>query len=212
VAKDSARPFIVHSDSTEVRAVGTQFDVYRKETGTIVTVVEGRVAVVSPLLTHEPREIDRHARVTHASGSGMPHVPSSKLTSTPEQGGASGSGVVLPDPALLSSERDAVFLDADEQLSVSAGASREPIHTDSAAATAWTQHEIVFASTPLSEVATEFNRYNTRPLVIPNAAVRGIHITGVFSSADAAPLLKFLRAQHDIAVQETDEDIRILKK
>jgi transmembrane sensor len=46
VAKDPARPFIVHSGQTSIRAVGTQFDVYRKTDGTVVTVVEGRVAVL----------------------------------------------------------------------------------------------------------------------------------------------------------------------
>ena len=45
VQKDSARPFFVVSDRTRVRAVGTQFDVYRKESGTVVTVVEGRVSI-----------------------------------------------------------------------------------------------------------------------------------------------------------------------
>jgi transmembrane sensor len=45
VAKDAARPFIVRSGSTDVKAVGTQFDVNRKPTGTVVTVFEGRVAV-----------------------------------------------------------------------------------------------------------------------------------------------------------------------
>ena len=45
VTKDAQRPFIVESGVTEVRAVGTQFDVKRKQGGTIVTVVEGRVAV-----------------------------------------------------------------------------------------------------------------------------------------------------------------------
>jgi len=48
VAKDQARPFIVTSGATTVRAVGTQFDVYRKDGGTVVTVVEGRVAVAGP--------------------------------------------------------------------------------------------------------------------------------------------------------------------
>jgi transmembrane sensor len=47
VAKDSARVFIVTSDTTRVRAVGTQFDVYRRESGTTVTVLEGQVAVLS---------------------------------------------------------------------------------------------------------------------------------------------------------------------
>ncbi|HMA00512.1 MAG TPA: FecR family protein [Steroidobacteraceae bacterium] len=43
VAKDGKRPFVVRAGDAEVRAVGTEFDVYRKETATVVTVVEGRV-------------------------------------------------------------------------------------------------------------------------------------------------------------------------
>jgi transmembrane sensor len=46
VAHDAARPFVVRSDTAQVRAVGTQFDVYRARSGTTVTVLEGRVAVV----------------------------------------------------------------------------------------------------------------------------------------------------------------------
>lgn len=45
VAKDPQRPFIVRSGNVTARAVGTQFDVYRKPTGTVVTVVEGQVEV-----------------------------------------------------------------------------------------------------------------------------------------------------------------------
>jgi transmembrane sensor len=43
VAKDKARPFVVQTGGTRVRAVGTEFDVYRKQAATVVTVVEGRV-------------------------------------------------------------------------------------------------------------------------------------------------------------------------
>lgn len=49
VAKQPARPFVVSTGDTRVRAVGTEFDVYRKRTGTVVTVVEGRVAVARNL-------------------------------------------------------------------------------------------------------------------------------------------------------------------
>jgi len=46
VATDKARPFVVQAAGAQVRAVGTQFDVYRKPSGTTVTVLEGRVAVL----------------------------------------------------------------------------------------------------------------------------------------------------------------------
>jgi transmembrane sensor len=45
VAKNPSRPFIVTTGDTHVRAVGTQFDVYLKKSGTVVTVIEGKVAV-----------------------------------------------------------------------------------------------------------------------------------------------------------------------
>jgi transmembrane sensor len=43
VAKDKQRPFVVQAGEAQVRAVGTEFDVYRKQIATVVTVVEGRV-------------------------------------------------------------------------------------------------------------------------------------------------------------------------
>jgi transmembrane sensor len=43
VAKDTRRPFVVRAGDAQVRAVGTEFDVYRKQSETVVTVVEGRV-------------------------------------------------------------------------------------------------------------------------------------------------------------------------
>jgi transmembrane sensor len=45
VAKDARRPFTVTSHDTRVQAVGTEFDVRRRRASTVVTVVEGRVAV-----------------------------------------------------------------------------------------------------------------------------------------------------------------------
>lgn len=47
VARDPARPFDVAVGSTTVRAVGTEFNVDRRPNGTTVTVVEGKVAVIT---------------------------------------------------------------------------------------------------------------------------------------------------------------------
>jgi transmembrane sensor len=49
VAKDAARPFIVSAGGGETLAVGTEFDVYRRTLDTLVTLIEGRVNVTSPL-------------------------------------------------------------------------------------------------------------------------------------------------------------------
>jgi transmembrane sensor len=212
VIKDPSRPFIVHSGSTLVRAVGTQFDVYRKASGTTVTVVEGRVAVLSPML-------EQAVHAASQLGSALPsQIPSSGSTPVHGAGSAAQPPLVskplatLPGDRALSNKENAIFLSAGEQITVSAQAAPRPTLTDTAVATAWTQHELVFDSTALSDVAQEFNRYNTRQLIITDAVLRDFHITGVFSSADPASLLKFLRAQRDITVLETDEDVRISKK
>lgn len=52
VAKNTARPFIVQTDHTKVRAVGTAFGVEHDSDSVVVTVEEGRVAVL-----HSPQEI-----------------------------------------------------------------------------------------------------------------------------------------------------------
>jgi transmembrane sensor len=45
VAKDVNRPFVVTAGGSEVRAVGTQFDVYKTADKVTVTLIEGKVAV-----------------------------------------------------------------------------------------------------------------------------------------------------------------------
>jgi transmembrane sensor len=61
VAPDRQRPFRVRAGSTDVVAVGTQFDVYRKSTDITVTVVEGKVQVV-----------DRREGASNAVGAAAP--------------------------------------------------------------------------------------------------------------------------------------------
>lgn len=44
-AQETSRPFIVRADGTSVRALGTEFDIDKRYRGTVVTVLQGRVAV-----------------------------------------------------------------------------------------------------------------------------------------------------------------------
>lgn len=47
VERDPARPFVVRSGDAVIRVLGTQFNVYRRDTGTVVSVVEGMVEVAT---------------------------------------------------------------------------------------------------------------------------------------------------------------------
>ena len=58
----------------------------------------------------------------------------------------------------------------------------------------------------------DFNRYNTRQLVILDPQLNDFHVSGVYSSTDPASLIRFLRAQPGVEVMETDLEVRIAKK
>jgi transmembrane sensor len=203
VAKDATRPFIVHSGPAAVKAVGTQFDVYRKADGTVVTVVEGRVAI---LRIPEPRDSPGMTPARSDEG----HQPSpSKRESDPAQQNLAPGG-----DALELARRDGlgpIVLTAGEQITVSATAANRTPRPNLAGATSWTQRQLVFDSASLAEVAEEFNRYNARELVIDPSALGALHISGVFSSTDPASLGRFLRDRPGLRVTETPTEIRVEK-
>jgi len=71
VAKDAQRPFWVYAGDAAVKAVGTEFDVYRRPGRTLISVLEGRVAVWHlPDVFAQPRD----ALAADASGSTQPLI------------------------------------------------------------------------------------------------------------------------------------------
>lgn len=177
VTKDSARPFVVGVGGTRVSVVGTQFDVYKKAHATVVTVVEGRVSVVTP----------------------APVVPSKDIEGAKDRGDASRSSTPMS-------------VSAGGQLTITSNLATLVEHTNLAAVTAWTQRRILFDSATLVEVAEEFNRYNSRQLIIDTPERLQFHISGTFSSTDPESFVRFLRERPDVRVIETASEIRISKK
>jgi len=216
VAKNPARPFIVHSGSARVRAVGTQFDVYKRTSGTTVTVVEGRVAVTPDPYSASPplrERVEGPGVRTPLALSGL-HERTGSASNSPSPGDRRGAqgGEVLKGDGSAQSEAP-IFLTANEQITVSGeGSVAHSRHPNVEAATAWTRRSLVFDSSPLTEVAEEFNRYNTRQLIIEDPQLADFHISGVFSSVDPALLLRFLRTQSELVVEETNGEIRISRK
>jgi transmembrane sensor len=220
VAKDKDRPFIVRSGDATVRAVGTQFDVYRKSSGTTVTVLEGRVAVYAMLdgshdsgaATPGPLSADTPTRSSRSASSPL---AASRHESTPRAGGPSGAAPALLPAAIGLSDPDGgapVFLSAGEQVTVTPAAIPIPQHADLTAATAWMQRRLTIDGAKLSDVVAEFNRYNHRQLVIEGKELSDFHVSGVYSSTDPTSLLRFLREQSDIRIIETDTEVRITRQ
>jgi transmembrane sensor len=220
VAKDKNRAFIVHSGDATVRAVGTQFDVYRKADGTTVTVLEGRVAVYSTARVEPNASGSAEPPSASPPPAGSPHastqpqapgrVPATQLSSSrPGSASAPLTSPGLADPTGSA----AIFLSAGEQVTVTpAQVLPTPAHADIAATTAWMQRRLIFDGSRLSDVVQEFNRYNRRQLVIEAAQLSDFHVSGVYSSTDPASLIRFLREQPGMKITEDDNEVRIAEK
>jgi hypothetical protein len=58
-------------------------------------------------------------------------------------------------------------------------------------------------------VLEEFNRYNRRQLVVEDRELGDFRISGVYSSTDPSSLIRFIRAQPGMRVEESDSEVRI---
>src|SRR5581483_1498266 len=136
VSKNPARPFIVSTDTTQVRAVGTQFDVYRKSGGTVVTVIEGRVAVLPEVTPPEPPAAGASSEPQSLPGKlASPGIrESSGRTSEGSGSLPSGSLPSEPLPPELMQQGE-VLLAAGEQLTVTPESISQPRAADVALAT-----------------------------------------------------------------------------
>lgn len=188
VAKDRTRPFIVTSDQVQVRAVGTSFDVNQRSRATIVTVVEGTVAITAASARRDegsatsPQEERLEPLLGKEGSAGAANVP------------------------------NAVLLSAGEQVTLTSDAKLTAQQADIVTATAWTQRKLIFDDTPLEDVADEFNRHNKRRLIIRSKGLEDFHVSGGFSSSDPEPLLRFLRAQNGIVVVEEQDEIIVSRR
>ena len=169
VAHEAARRFRVSAGETGVIAVGTQFDVWRKPNSTLVTVVEGNVAVFTG------------------------EAPPSTATATlPSQAVAVGAGQQLQ---VDDHSKPASPLGANVQLTV-----------------AWVQHQIAFDQRPLGDVAAEFNRYGSLPIVVESERLRAVEISGIFSEYDTDSFVAFISRLDHVAVERTPTEIRIIDR
>jgi transmembrane sensor len=230
VAKNAQRPFLVQADGTTVRAVGTAFGVEEQARGVIVTVAEGKVAVVtstsfqSPLYPHPNHAISQNANSS-------PSVPLQQLEragpAKREREGAAPSasdgegrdslpGVQPPSPTTGEGSgpgggtgEGTLFLTADQQVMVPSGGAAEPVReVDSHRALAWAEGRLIFKNDELGKVIAEFNRYNRVQLIMADPTLAAKPVSGVFNAADPEAFIAFLQSVTAVEIAR-DGDVSI---
>jgi transmembrane sensor len=177
VHHDASRPFRVYTDDAMVQAVGTQFDVYRREDGTVVAVLEGRVNV-TPAAAAPPDGSRGDAR-------------------------APGDSTAHSAPRALSRSLGA---SQEARVNHAGSVSIREVNNVSDTV-AWRERRLIFRDQTLGQIVSEFNRYRANPIRLEGSGVAERIYTGVFDADDADSLVQVLARDPALTVDHTGEGI-----
>ncbi|MEJ1961806.1 MAG: FecR domain-containing protein [Gammaproteobacteria bacterium] len=183
VAHDASRPFDVTVGSAKVRAVGTAFTVRRLEDDQLTVVVtEGRVAI-SPAASQPLPDVFPPAEPADA------------------ERGRSGGESMKPDPVRL--------LEAGERANVARGelTVQQLDHESLKKEVSWTAGRLWFERQTLASVVAEFNRHNTRQMIVMDGEVRDLRIGGGFEATDPQSFLQAMIRTLPVRVDESDSEV-----
>jgi transmembrane sensor len=184
VRRDAARPFRVQAGDATIRAVGTEFNVGRRDGGAIeVAVIEGQVAVTVKAEA-ERAETDADAVREPAREGGRAAMP----------------------------PRGAAMLAAGESASIEAGTIEKRLLEDVTAAIAWRARRLVFDGHSLEQVAAEFNRYNHTPRLLVGGDAGGTprNYSGAFDADDPESFVALLARERGLRVERQNGEIVII--
>ena len=74
-------------------------------------------------------------------------------------------------------------------------------------AVAWRRGEIIFDDTPLSDAASELNRYSKDKLVVEQPAAQVMRVTGLFQTGDSLSFAHAVAQSYGLTVEERNEQI-----
>lgn len=204
VERDANRPFRVHSGASVIQAIGTQFNVVRRPSGTTVSVIEG---IVSLTAAANVKAFDGSAPVLPSSGASP--------TSSSGNGGGNHSGISSSDTTALSSAPPgSVRLVAGQEARVGRdGRIDRQGEIDPLTTAMWRQHRLVFRDDTLEDIAAEFNRYNiSLQIRIEDEEVKLQRYTAVFDANDPESLVAFLREAPELTLERQGNALVIKRR
>lgn len=180
VAHDANRPFVVDVGGARVRAVGTAFNVHRRNGSFEVVVTEGLVEVSHQQDARSAVDLEAPDVPSQISDSTLLEVGQMAEYHYAEPGAASITRLTTIDSSALA-----------RKLS-------------------WRQGMLAFEGDPLEQVIREFSRYTDMDIRIVSDDIRDMRVGGYFSSHDVEGMLKSLRNNFGIEVTRVgDKQVRL---
>ena len=194
VAKDSKRPFRVFAGKGRIRAIGTAFGVYLKESNEVdVAVSEGRVGVasVANFLNKSSAASSTAAKPTNALElAGSPD-------NTPKSLGMLRAGEV--GSIVSEFDENAQPIQILKKLEQVTG-------TDVAKRVSWTDGVLIFAGESLEQVVEEISRYTDVNIEFASPDIKAIRIGGNFPVGETETMFSSLETNFGLQVTRLDRD------
>jgi transmembrane sensor len=187
VTPNPRRPFIVSAGTRRVTALGTSFSVRLEPDRFDVFLIEGKVTVApieSPVPSGQP-----------APGSALATDGHNRQLSLGKPSDAPSDVVftLTPGQRLTFTSRDAPRLDMPPADRL----------------TAWRRGEVVLDKTALTDAVAEMNRYDNTHLIIDEAQLGTLQISGVYQTGDNKGFARALEAVHGIRLVPEGDSIHL---
>jgi transmembrane sensor len=197
VARNANRPFLVQAHETTVRAVGTAFAVEQGTDAVVVTVAEGKVAVLPAGAPEGAKAVAAGAGTADSSAAAQPGFAQASRPVPRTAGGGHAPAEIL--------------LTANEQVTVAGSGTAAPVReVDSSRALAWAEGRLVFENESVARAVEQFNRYNRIQLTVNDPDLAHRSISGVFNAADPESFVAFIQSVAAVRVtRDSAADVRI---
>lgn len=183
VARDVQRPFSVLAAGQKVIATGTAFNVDLLNRNLFVTLIEGRVVVLS-----ETAAVAKNPSVVSSSS-------------------ATGSSPSKITPSIPKPESKLIELEAGQQLTIGESGAVKVAEVNVQQTTAWQSGQIVVEDEPLSAVVARVNRYSPRPVTLADEKIALLRISGVFNTGDVDDFILGVTRYLPVKAEQGDDGI-----
>jgi transmembrane sensor len=189
VAKDPTRPFIVTAGDRTVTALGTSFVVRHGMERTAVTLVEGKVTVGSTTSSNAP----------HGHRTSQPtELNTGSSVSKESEASAPVPGTVTLAPG--------------QRITFERSGTAEIDTPRPEATAAWRRGEVVLDETPLASAIEEMNRYQRQRLMLDDAAIGDLPISGIYRTGNNQDFARAIATVYNLEVTTDGNDIHLRKK